>query len=563
MPSRINFILPETPLHKKLLFAAVALLMVSFAAAQEGIRIVRPPVAPKPEAFKPTATDLELKKYGRDLLEITEADAGALQGGMRAWALWQIARGYQPTDKQKALELLENALPALREVEDDRLHTRARLQEQILNAMVPLAPGRADELVANLDADARPKVLSALLRYYQDNKKTDRAIQAIYRIGTENEIPYETAAQLMATMTKEQSGEFLRMFTTSLNSYRDHASDDRRMQMGSGFPEMIVQFWRQLPKDLVRQSIDEVLKQTDPANAKETRAVTFSMASDKGTVTFASAYQYQLFQFLPILEEIDSSAAGQYLKKYRELAAQLASYPEGTNSLLATPSGTATQKLKLGAGVTYSVTRNPQANDPYVADMQLVQKLTAEAESGHAQDAVANVPTIKTPNLRGAAYHNIARATMKDHPTIARECMSKMLDIGDKLPPMFKLMGLRAVIDMYMQMGDFDSAKSLIERAMSVANEVYHDDANPDDPNKALKAYWPATDGYRALLRQAGKISPPWAISLLNDIKDPEIKVAAEAAIAGVWLRVPMGQSVTMVDKKSNHGTMVGGVEAE
>lgn len=549
--------------QKAFLTVLVVCLLIPLAVAQEGMRVVRPPVAAKPEALNATPGSAQLQKYGHDLLQITEADAGALEGGMRAWAQWQIARGYQRSDKAKALELLEDALTALRGMDDDRLHARAQLQKQILGTMVPLAPERADALVANLDAEARPDVLSALLRYYQDNKKTDRALEVIYRIAAENEMPYETAAQLMAGMTSKQNGEFLRLFNTSLNGYRDHASDQRRLQMGTGFPEMVAQFWRQLPKELVRQSIDEVLKQTDPANAKDAPNVTFSMASDQGTLSFPSAYQYQLFQFMPILQEIDSSAAEQYMKKYRELSALLNKYPQGTASLYSPPSGGVAAKSQLGAGVTYSVTRNAQADDPYMADMRLVQKLTAEAESDHAKEAVANVPTIKTPNLRGAAYHNIARATMKDHPEIARECISKMLDTGDKLPPMFKVMGLRAAIDMYLQMGDADNAKSLIEQAMTVANDVFHDDANPDDPNKALKAYWPAADSYRALLRQAGRISPPWAISLLTQINDPEIKVGAEASVACSWLHVPMGQTVTMIDKKAQRGTMTGGVEVE
>jgi tetratricopeptide (TPR) repeat protein len=335
------------------------------------------------------------------------------------------------------------------------------------------------------------------------------------------------------------------------------------MEMGNGFPEMISHFWRQLPPALVRESIDEVLKQTDPANAKSTPPALFSMASNNGSVTFPSAFQYQLFQFIPILQQIDSSAAEQYLKKYNELSGKLNKYPNGAQSLWAQPEGDSAAKLTLGAGVTYSVSRNEPENNPYMADMHKVQKLTAEAESGHASDALPKILTIGTPNLRGAAYNNIAHATMDDHPEIARECLSKLLDISDKLPLQFKLMGMRAAINVYMHMNDLDNAKSMIEKAMSVTHEVYREDANPDDPNKALKAYWPATDAYRGLLHQASRISPAWAMTLLNDIRDPEVKVAAEVAVSGTWLGIPMGMSVTMTDRKGNFGTMVSGEEAD
>ncbi|HYH00005.1 MAG TPA: hypothetical protein VD837_12795 [Terriglobales bacterium] len=550
-------------LQRSILIALAICLLSSSVVSQEGLRVVRPPSTAKPTSQKPTHNEVDLRKYGLDLLERAEADAGALDGGMRAWGLWQIARGYQQLNRSKALGLLDNALASVRELEEDRLNSRALLQKEIVASMVPLAPELADELVVALDPEARPDVLSALLRYYLDSKRTDRALEVTYRIAAESEMPYETAAQLMGTMTGSKSGEFLRLFQTSLNSYRDHASDQRRLQMGTGFPEMIARFWRQLPRELVRQSIDEVLKQTDPANAKDAPAVTFSMASDKGTLSFASAYQYQLFQFLPILQEIDSSLAEQYMKKYSELAALLRRHPQGIEALYSPHSEAPDAGTKLGTGVTYSVTRSAQPDSPYMADMQLVQKLTAEAESDHAREAVAKVPTIMNASLRGAAYHNIARGTMKRHPSIARECISSMLEIGEQLPAMLKLMSLRAAIDMYVQMNDVDTAKSLIERAMHLANDAYLDDAHPDDPNKALKAYWPATDAYRALLTQAAKISPPWAISLLNEISDPEMKVASEIAVAQTWLKVPRGQSVTMIDKKSNHGTMIGGPEVE
>jgi hypothetical protein len=549
---------------KKALFAVAVFLLILAAFAQEGMRVVRPPQSTGLRTIKTAPTTIELRGYGRDLLQITEADASALDGGMRAWGQWQVARGCQQSDKKKALELLESALVALRSVSDDRLHTRAQLQEQIMTTYVSVAPGRADELVSSIDIEARPKVLSALLKYYQENGNTGRALQMIYRIGDQAEIPYQTATEIMGTMKSAQAAEFQRLFATSLSSYRSHAGEQRYMEMGSGFPEMITAFWRQLAKDAVREAIDEVLRQTDPSNAKNTSPALFSIASDKGSLVFPSAYQYQLFQFLPILQELDSSAAEQYLKKYNQLAGMLNRYPLGTLSLsmLSQPAASA-DRPRLGSGVTYSVSRNEPADNPYMADMHRVQKLTAEAESDHAAEAIAKVPSIGTPSLRGAAYNNIAHVTMNDHPATARECVEKLLETGEKLPPFFRLMGMRAAIDVYMHMGDFDDAKSVIEKAMSVANEVYREDANPDDPNKALKAYWSATDGYRALLRQAARISPQWSMTLLNEIRDPEVKVASEAAIAGAWLGVPMGQSIVMIDKKDNLGTMVGGAETE
>lgn len=93
--------------------------------AQEDVRIVGVPFKAD-HSLKPNPSAPELQKYGRDLLQITEADAGALQGGMRAWADWQLASGYVQSDRTKGLELLEQGLTALRSV-DERppAHSRA------------------------------------------------------------------------------------------------------------------------------------------------------------------------------------------------------------------------------------------------------------------------------------------------------------------------------------------------------------------------------------------------------------------------------------------------------
>ncbi len=69
------------------------------------------PVAKK-DAPKTEVPDLE--KYGMQLLEIAEADAGTIEGGTRAYVLMQIARGYEKSNKTKSIELLENALLSTR-----------------------------------------------------------------------------------------------------------------------------------------------------------------------------------------------------------------------------------------------------------------------------------------------------------------------------------------------------------------------------------------------------------------------------------------------------------------
>ena len=101
----------------------------------------------------------------------------------------------------------------------------------------------------------------------------------------------------------------------------------------------------------------------------------------------------------------------------------------------------------------------------------------------------------------------------------------------------------------------------LIEDGLAVAGKLYHEDSDDDDPNTALKAFWPSTNAYCALLRQAAHVSHTWAISLLQLIKDPAVRVAAETALAGGWLNAPLGPGTMMTTKKSSNSMSLRGRE--
>lgn len=164
---------------------------------------------------------------GLDLLKAAESESRSLDPPMRAWVLLRVARGYERVDKQRALRLLEDALTTTRSIEGSdysdsytaalsSLHGRAtatkpQLQEQILQTMVPLAPERAISLLDSIDARARAGALRSLLGYYESKKQEGRALEVVYRISAEQEMPYGSASRMMEHM-KPQSADFLPLF---------------------------------------------------------------------------------------------------------------------------------------------------------------------------------------------------------------------------------------------------------------------------------------------------------------------------------------------------------------
>jgi hypothetical protein len=78
-------------------------------------------------------------------------------------------------------------------------------------------------------------------------------------------------------------------------------------------------------------------------------------------------------------------------------------------------------------------------------------------------------------------------------------------------------------------------------------------DLNPDDPNKALKAWWPSTDAYRRLIEIESKISRPATAKMLEEIKDPDIRAVESIMFARALLGIPMQQAMTQVKTKHSN----------
>jgi hypothetical protein len=527
------------------------------------------------EKAAPPKITPEQKKLGTQLLQRAEMEAAGLQGGMRAYALMQVSRGYAQTDKPKAVELLENAFAATRVVDDDKLDTRSKLQQEILSQMVALAPDKVDDYLPSLSPEARKPVLESLLSYYEQNKQLDHAIELVYRIAHESEFPYRAGARVIQALPPDDNAEVNQLYTTALGSYREHKHTGIAFR-GDDFAEILVRHWKRLPPAQVKEGVYEVLKQAEASgkddNSQPNRV---SMASDKGSLQFNSAYEYRLFQLLPVLRHVDEDEADKLIKEHKDAEALLAKYPDGAASFMpsvdAEPGGgerhgpaskghtTTDQRPRSGTSmVTVGGSVDPKGDmAAQVSEMQRSAKIASDAEE-HPQDALANAGAIQNKSFRTQALMGIARINAKKNPSVAKSALSQAVDLAPDLPePAIQMFMMRDAAETYLRMDETDSAKKVIEKGLGLADKAYKADANADDPNKALKAYWPSTEGYRSMLRVASKISPQWAATLLKDIADPDVKVSAEAAMALQYIGAPAGPSRVVTARKDNVNMMV------
>ena len=488
------------------------------------------------------------------LLKAAEAESAGIEIRMRAWALWQIGITYQAIDRAKALDLFQSALTASRTVREDSrsrnpssdalaritgrpsLSPGLQLQADIARSIVLLDPARADQVLQQIDPSTRGAVLTSLLVYEEKEKHFDKALETLNRITAQDEMPYGYAMRLMDNLKPEQPDELRQLFSVALVSYRDHTP---HTLFKDDFPVMLSRYWKRLPKEIVQQAIDEILKQASDS----TEEISYSIPSDKGERTVNSLSEFRLAQIMPMLREFDPSAARRYAEKYPVLASANAPVD------LARP---AAQGLLFRPGHDY--------NSMVVSglEMPFAQKAAAQVDAGNTNDAMSQASAITDGNLRAQTYEYIARAAAKNDHKAATNAIKAMLEAADKLQPDQAFVYYASAAAIYRKMGETDGARKSIEAALAIARKLYKDDSDGDDPNTALEAFWPSTNAFCTIMREVARVSRTWSMSLLQDIQDPAVRVAAEIALAGGWLDAPTGPSTTMTVKKNRNAVHLG-----
>ncbi len=104
-------------------------------------------------------------------------------------------------------------------------------------------------------------------------------------------------------------------------------------------------------------------------------------------------------------------------------------------------------------------------------------------------------------------------------------------------------------------MDDKDKVEDVVGEGLSTAAKLLELDVNSDDPNKALKAWWPSTDAYRRLIEIETKISHPAAAKMLREISDPEIHTVESIMFARALLGIPMERVMTQEKTKKGNRT--------
>ncbi|HJT52531.1 MAG TPA: hypothetical protein VJ848_01670, partial [Candidatus Angelobacter sp.] len=82
---------------------------------------------------------------------------------------------------------------------------------------------------------------------------------------------------------------------------------------------------------------------------------------------------------------------------------------------------------------------------------------------------------------------------------------SELRKVAPDMPLLRQAQALSTAADVYLKLGDPDSAEKVVSEGFKVAEKLLERDLNPEDPNQGLKAWWPSADAYRRFVEVPDK----------------------------------------------------------
>lgn len=542
---------------------------------QQQVQMGAGPGAAADNAPKLTPAELKANQAkARDLLKVAEAEARGLDPGMRALTLSQIGDAYIGVDQKKAAALLHDAFTATTEMDPDRASDKRFLQDRILSSLLGLEGDAIAELLPRAEPDSRSRGYGALIRRAAQKKDFARATELVNQAAADSApFPYDGVTNFMLALPADDYADRLNAFMQAYTAYSRSSSADNSFS-NQGFDRIIVRFGALLPKDITLKAVDEVLSR---AKASDNDAK-FTLSSSAGSASFNTSYDYYLFEFLPVLRRLDPAKADDLLQQNTQLQGTISKFPNGVTSLDPSIRDTPTRPGE-NSGMNMSIntskgpgSRGGSSNNPaaamagpdmqqimgqYQAEIERIRDMAAK-DPQQATSQAANLPeSIGRMPVRIMALESIARASWRKNPTAAREALDQVAKAASNLQPDQRGRFLTDAADLYLKLNENDAARKTIDAGLKTAEALYETDSNADDPNKALKGYWPSAALWAQCVALAYKAEPDKIPEIMAGIKDDEIRTAIRIAYALALTGNTPTTVTTMVSRKGQNSIMM------
>jgi hypothetical protein len=311
------------------------------------------------------------------------------------------------------------------------------------------------------------------------------------------------------------------------------------------YPRLVAQHWRQVPQPMAESAVSAILNALLDKKKNDDESFLKTISGEKGSVTFSSRENAELFNLLHVIRAINPTKAEELLESRLELKNAVTRFPDGEDSL----KGTGDSGL---SSSTTSGNRNPEVG----GQMQL-QALSntrySEAMTALKSDpdrALALIRDIPLKEQRARALAAVAnRSAEKDEPK-AKATLTQAFNLLDDIKDPEKTVDAYvALAEAAHKIKDDERARLALDRALSGATELYKRDSNEESPNIAPREYWPSTQSYRRIVYRATEMYGADAEYVLPRITDPDLHLLASIEMARSLLKKPSRSGDTMVDR--------------
>ena len=475
------------------------------------------------------------KKRAGMLLDTAGQAVGAARPEVQVFGLLHLAENYQPLDKEKSLDYFRQAFAAAASLPADTgVNQRGQLQAEIVRS---LAPANVDESMAMLrQMEASPKddrrigAAQAIIQVLIQKKRLDEALEVAQSFGTSGDYPYSAAGSLFKALPADDPRRST-LFSSAMLAYAAHPR--------GSFPDLLVKVWREIPGSLAQSAVNTLVNAIlDRKDENSNMSANYSSA--KGTASFSSQKDVDLFNLMHILRTFDPKRADEILETRPDLKAAIAQFPEGTASMQDEgKDGKSTSNTSM---YSYSGQADPQRGARQRLEA-LARSIASQALAALKEDpdkALSLAKTIPDPSIQADVLGSIANSVGEKDAGAAKgilgQCISILDDIKD---PMQRVNTWTRVAEAAHRIKDDKLAWQAIDRAMADATALYKLDADEDAPNKALREYWPSTQSYRRIVITAVKLFGVDAEPLLLRITDPDLALFARVEMAQALLERP------------------------
>jgi hypothetical protein len=489
-------------------------------------------------ADKPTP-----KQKARELLDGAAEMIAAAKPDVQPVALLHLADNYQIFDKKKAIEYFKQGFAAatIPPAGDSPFARTTQMEIVVALAAVDTAEGigmlkQIQPPSSGYDnrAFAATRVIVALL----EKGQMQTAIDLADYMGGAGAYPFAGVNIIMSKL-KEGDPQLAALFTAALNAYM--VKPDR------AFTHLLASHYRRLPVGMPQAALSRILSVV--VSGKDDRPYEpQTLSSSKGTVTFTTREDAELFDVAPMVREIDPKRYEDLIATHAELRSALQMYPGGGPSI-ADQRGITMYTVSSGLGKDSDPAAERKALEAANNKAKTIALINTRVEAvmaalakdpDKALDLVGQIPS---PPKQAEALGRIAQSVSEKDVAAARRVISRCISLLEDVKyPEDRVLGWDSVAGAALAVKDEALVLNGIDHMLSDAAELYKEDTNGDRPNRAWRENWPSTQAFRRAIVHAVKLQGVDAEPVLQKITDPDQNVLARITLAQALLERPLGR---------------------